>query len=419
MLVFADPKEWSIELPDAVAASLDGQWRSLPYSQAGRQWDAYLSQLCLDHLLPWLQSTYEDVRPWLSAKDWPGIWEIVAGCALYLGDRKLILIPSHTIDDDELVVPQEWVDLPDWSGDYYLALRVQIDSEGVALRVGRYASHQTLKQQGQYDPLTRTYQLNVDDLSDDMATLTTIAQFCPDVQTRTELAPIATLPEAQARNLLDRLASPNQMFPRLAVPFATWGALIQTPSGRQAFYQQRQGDQQGQAEADGPIVRLSQWLDGVVEAGWQSIEELLGGTPVIPQIRRMEAIAIGETPLFRRAKLLQIGSEDQAISLALTVTVNPLPADLSSSRSGPSTVQIQVQLHPLTANTLPPNLIIELCEPDQGNCLQTVTSQDSDTYIQLRRFRADPGESFQVRIRTKYTPGSDGIGKNIHISFSV
>lgn len=418
MLVFADPKEWSIELPIGTAAQLDDQWRSLPYSHPGRQWDACLSQLCLDYLLPWLQSTYGNVRPWLGAKDWPGIWEVVAGCALYLGDRRLILIPSDGIDDDELVVPQEWVDLPDWIGDYYLAVRVSLDSEGAALRVGGYASHQTLKHQGQYDSITRSYHLNANALVHDMSILTVMAQFCPNVQTRAELAPIATLPEVQASNLLDRLANSTQPFPRLAVPFATWGALIQNPSWRQSFYQQRQG--QSEPIADGPIVRLSQWLDGVVETSWQSIEELLGGTPFIPQLRRVNSNPVGEGPVIRRAKVVKIRHQDAVIALALSISVNPLPSDESSlAQSGASTLQIQVQLHPLDCNTLPPNLVIELHEPGRNDCLQQVRSQDNDTYIQLSRFRADPGESFQVRIRTQYIPGNDGIGKRIHLSFSV
>jgi hypothetical protein len=417
MLVFADPKEWSIELPAGAAAQLDDHWRSLPYSHPGRQWDACLSQLCLDYLLPWLQSTYGNVRPWLTAQDWPGIWEVVAGCALYLGDRKLILLPSDGIGNDELVVPQEWVDLPDWSGDYYLAVRVHLDPEGLALRVWGYASHQTLKQQGQYDPLTRTYHLTANALVDDMTTLAVVEHFCPEVQTRAELAPIAALPDVQARNLLDRLASPNQPFPRLAVPFASWGALIQTPSWRQTFYQQRQDQSETVA---GPIVRLGQWLDGLVETGWQSIEDLLGGSQFIPQFRRMTSTTIGEPPVLRRAKIIKIRHQNEEIALALTISVNPLPADdLTSQYSSNSTLQIQVQLHPLDRNTLPPHVILELHVPEQEDCLQSVRSQDSDTYIQLSRFRADPGESFEVRIRTKYIPGNDGIGKNIHIAFSV
>jgi hypothetical protein len=38
------------------------------------------------------------------------------------------------------------------------------------------------------------------------------------------------LPElatAQADNLIERLGNPSQLLPRLAVPFTTWGALLQ------------------------------------------------------------------------------------------------------------------------------------------------------------------------------------------------
>ena len=35
-----------------------------------------------------------------------------------------MLIPSEAIDDSELEVPQEWVDIPSWAADYYLAVQI-------------------------------------------------------------------------------------------------------------------------------------------------------------------------------------------------------------------------------------------------------------------------------------------------------
>ncbi len=420
MLVFADPKEWWITLPSLPGggpgeSGRSSPWQSLPQSQPGRQWEAYLSELCLQHLVPWLQETYDEVRPWLAAADWPAIWGSIAGCAVQIGAQRLILIPSDAIEGDCLTVTQEWVDLLDWAGDYYLAVQfcTEVQSQALssqvlpsqalpsqalpsqaltsqALRVWGYASHHTLKTEGDYDAVTRTYSLDARHLDQDMSTFGVIQQCCPDLQTRAPLEPLPTVAPVQSTNLLDRLSNPDLIFPRLSVPFVTWGALIQDANWRQRFYQQRQGQLQAQPEA--PIVRLSQWLNGVVEAGWQSLEDLVGGS-LTPQLRLVEPSPTEDRARLQRAKVVTLVDQNQQeISLAIVIAVNALASEPSP------TLQLQVQLHPLQCSTLPPHLSLALYDPQSQACLQTVYSQSGSNYIQLGRFRASAGESFQIQI---------------------
>ncbi|PSO81051.1 MAG: hypothetical protein BRC41_15925 [Cyanobacteria bacterium QH_9_48_43] len=49
----------------------------------------------------------------------PSFWEVVNGTAIALSGVRLVLIPSEAADLSELRVPQEWVDIPSWGGDYY------------------------------------------------------------------------------------------------------------------------------------------------------------------------------------------------------------------------------------------------------------------------------------------------------------
>jgi hypothetical protein len=405
MLVFADPKEWWIELPSPPASNptesdRSTPWRSLAQSHPGRQWDAYLSKLCLQYLVPWLQDTYGGVQPWLAASDWPAIWEVVGGCAVRVGDRRLILIPSDGLEGDGLVVAQEWVDLPDWAGDYYMAVQFCSDAEAQGLRVWGYASHQILKAVGDYDDVARTYALDAIDLEQDMSTFEVIQQCCPDVQTRSEIAPLTTLttlttlPAVQADHLIDRLGNPDLLFPRLAIPFATWGTLIQNPTWRQQLYRQRQGQQQNLVEAS--IVQLSQWLNGVLDSGWQSLESLVGAS-LTPQLRRLEPNAWDDRSLVKRAKVISVSQNQTVNSVAIVLLVNPLPSETVP------TVQVQVQLHPLQTNVLPAHISLELHDPQSQTCLQTVQSQTDNNYIQLGRFRATVGESFQIQIKTTDT----------------
>ncbi len=396
MLVFADPKEWWITLPSSRGGDLgesgrSAPWQSLPQGLPGRQWEAYLSELCLQHLVPWLQLTYDEVHPWLAASDWPAIWESVAGCAVQIGAKRLILIPSDAIATDCLTVTQEWVDLPDWAGDYYLAVQFCEEGRSPALRVWGYASHQTLKTEGNYDAVTRTYHLDARYLDQDMSTFGVIQHYCPDQQTRAALESLPTVAAVQSVHLLDRLSNPTLVFPRLSVPFATWGALIQDANWRQQFYQKRQGQSQGQQQA--PIVRLSQWFNGVIESGWQSLDDWVGGG-FTPQLRRSEPSPVDNPSLIQRAKVVTLLDQNQReISLAIVLLVNALAHETSP------TLQIQVQLHPLQGNTLPSHLSLALYEPQSQDCLQTVYSQAGSNYIQLGRFRASAGESFQVQIQ--------------------
>ncbi|MBD2352962.1 DUF1822 family protein [Anabaena variabilis FACHB-171] len=55
------------------------------------------------------------------------------------------------------------------------------------------------------------------------------------------VAPLPTLPLAQAENLLERLGNSEVVFPRLAIPFELWGALLTHGGWRQGLYERRQG----------------------------------------------------------------------------------------------------------------------------------------------------------------------------------
>ena len=59
-------------------------------------------------------------------------------------------------------------------------------------------------------------------------------------------------------------------------------------------------------------------------------------------------------------------------------------------------VTILVQLHPTNADYLPPD--IKLILLSNGSTLQSVQSRSQDHYIQLKRFRVNPGECFNIQV---------------------
>lgn len=76
-----------------------------------------------------------------SRDDLSSIWEVVNGTAIGIGETRIVLIPE-AMDTDEYEVQAEWVDIPSWAADYYLA--VQVNSEDCWLRIWGYTTHKKL-----------------------------------------------------------------------------------------------------------------------------------------------------------------------------------------------------------------------------------------------------------------------------------
>jgi hypothetical protein len=368
MFAFADPTELWLELSPAPDA-----WQPSAYSSAASRWNGYLNRVCLTTILDWVRAEYApDAVSW-QENQLPTIWEFVNGSVITIDTLRLALIPTEVIDDGELAVSQEWVDLPDWIADYYLAVQMQVEPNGEEpwLRVWGYATHQELKTIGVYDPDDRTYCLEAAQLTQDWSALWVTIQVCPTAQLRTAVSPLPELPPAQAENLIQRLAP--QPFPRLAIPFSLWGALIQHPNWRQRLYQQRTQTER---------VNLSQWLQQQVTSGWQMLENLLATDRQLALNFRSGTEPNADA---KQAKLISLGTA----TMALVVQLN---------RTEDERIAVLVQLHPAGDRpTVPANLELKLMA-ETGETLQTVQAGSEDSYIQLRRFRCPVGTQFQVKI---------------------
>lgn len=266
-LTFADPSQIWLEIP---AASQTEAWqRSQSLSTPGARWTAYLNQLCLATVLPWLQAEYDPkAAPWPRLAALTSYWDVVDGTAVSLGATRLVLLPSEAIDASELRVPQEWVDIPSWAGDYYLGVQVNPDQQW--LRIWGYTSHRDLKQAQNYDGRDRTYSLAAEQLLLDLTVLPVAQQLCPQEPQRAAVADLPVLSPAQAYHLLQRLGHPSLTWPRLAVPFGQWAALLEHGGWRQQLYARRQGLPEQWS--------VLQWLHNRVsdlaqQAGWQQVSQ--------------------------------------------------------------------------------------------------------------------------------------------------
>jgi len=248
---------------------------------------AYLNSLCLNAFLKWMPEdlgleTSLSVFP--DEKVLPKIWEFVNGCRVNFGSKRLVLIPSDVIDIADFAVPKEWVDIPNWSADYYLPIRVDLEKK--YLHFWGLISRRSLRDKADYEPVYRLYYVERDWVIPNLEILPIASNLCPDE--KGEVAALPKLSETEAEDLIEELSKPSPYSPRLKVTFEKWGALLNESYWLEKLYERRV-----QSVPFSPKLSiLNRWLDGVVEAGWQTFEELFNTKTLAPAFRAKQVRGI-------------------------------------------------------------------------------------------------------------------------------
>jgi hypothetical protein len=369
-LLFAPPTELFIELPPD--RRQPAQYSGYPNRD---RWQANLNQRCLDAVLAWMQ---EEEAPEAQADPhWPDrerLHAAIAGSAIAIAGARVILIPSEALDDEELRVAQEWVDIPTWRGDYYLAVQINLDEQWA--RLWGWTTHYQLKTAGHYDYRDRTYSLASEALYLDLSTLW-VARELSCSPTQAPVAELPTLDPVQAENAIARLSNPQLVWPRLEVPFPLWGALLADRDWRDRLLRQRLG------ETATASVQLRRWLDERAAAGWQSLETAFVPTAWALRDRHSPEITI------RRVKAIVLDTEPPTEVMLL----------LSVSESDDDRFSVSIRLHPHRDCTLlPEGIALDLLSP-AGESFRSVVARDRDNYIQIPRFKCPPGFNFAICVR--------------------
>lgn len=352
-----------------------GQYSGLSESH---RWRSRLNRSCLEAVLDWLHGEgMSQAQAVFSEKERLALWELFDGSAIAIANTRIIIIPSEAIDNEELRVPQEWLDLADWTGDYYLAAQVNPDEQWV--RLWAWTTHNQLKTQGNYDPRDRTHSLGLEALYSDLSGLW-VAQELGCTATQAQVAALPDLEAIHAENLIERLGKPEVVFPRREVPFSLWGALLQNEQWRDRLLRKRLG----QPQPSQPIISLRDWWENSAIAGWQRLENSAFATPAMA--RRDRAVS---GTMIRRLKVMTIATTPpQAVALLMSVGAT------EDERLG-----VSIRLHPQPGRDLiPPGITLELLSLS-GEPFKTVTARDRDNAIQIPRFKCPPGFNFAVRVK--------------------
>ncbi|MCW6051336.1 DUF1822 family protein [Lyngbya sp. CCAP 1446/10] len=255
---------------------LETTWQqSQHHSHPIARYNGYLNGACLNALFNWLSDWLEPENPqplvW-HGQDLASIWEVVNGTAIQIGDSRLVFIPNDESDLEEICVPQEWVDIPSWAGDYYVAVQVNLDGDDddrCWLEVCGFATHQQLKHQGRYNAGDRTYSLAIDELTASL----TVMQITLGLNLQAEVAPVLNLSEMDAAKLLQILGDSSLYSPRLKVSFEQWAAFLANDKYRQQLYHNRVANFVP-VVATPTLATLLQRMNNYSQAGWKMLEQM-------------------------------------------------------------------------------------------------------------------------------------------------
>lgn len=361
---FENPVQPVLEMPVDPA-----QWqRSASISDTAVRWRIYLHQVGLTALMLWFQEEFDShVLPFPHAAPFD-IWHVVDGLALQLGENRIVIMLSEAIDAAELEVPQEWIDLPGWQADYYIAAYVDVDEQRLAL--WGYATHAQLKDQGTYSFTKRTYRLRDIDLVQDFSAFW-VAQRLehpPSVPT----ASLPQLPADHVESLMQQLIDAPD--PRLALPFVHWGTVISNAHWRQRLYQQRQNPK---------LVSIEDWLEQIFEQGWQSWDTLIS-QEAMAKFRSM----VGGAAVLTCGKKIFLNTAPDDLLLMFSVDI-----ETDKRRN------IRIQLYPSGESLLPSDVVLALELSETGELLKRVQAGTHDNYIQIPPFRCSAGQRLRVHIQ--------------------
>lgn len=283
---------------------------SQDYSNGTGRNYAYYNCLCLNVFLKWAQENSGlEISPSVfpNEKIMPHVWEFVNGCGVNFGNKRIVLIPSDAIDIADFTVPQEWVDIPNWAADYYLPVRVNLEEK--YLHFWGFISRHSLKAKAEYDPVFRLYYIDRDWVIPNLEILKLALNLCPDE--KGEVAALPKLSETEAENLIKELSQPSPYSPRLKVKFEKWAALLNENHWLQKLYEKRV------QTVPSSSIRwvLTRWLDDVVEAGWQTFEELFNTKTLAPAFRAKQVRGIElETPEKVRRAVRQLYNSQSEVA---------------------------------------------------------------------------------------------------------
>ncbi|MCM1981545.1 DUF1822 family protein [Lyngbya confervoides] len=333
---------------------------------------AYLNRLVQRVVLPYLQESVPTAQLEEALRDLPGLG--INGTAIALESHRLVVIPSDQLDYDEWEVPQEWIE-SELRAD--IVLVVQVDLDRRQMRLWGYSPQATILEKGEKRTFTRSYAIAAADLTEHISALWLQLRFFPESMRCISQAviPTPTLSLDRLMDLMDQLAQAS--FPRTAIAFADWCAVIHNPTWRHTWVERMTALGETESEGVPPLTRLSQWFDHPLQTSWQPIQHII----------QPKLISSFMDNQIKQAKLIDLGVAFSGEKFALMLTLDRQE----------ETYSIQASLYPTGEQaTLPPELKLRVLT-EAGELFKEVTARVDDEFIRYK-FEAQLGDRFLIQV---------------------
>lgn len=139
-------------------------------------------------------------------------------------------------------------------------------------------------------------------------------------------------------------------------------------------------------------TKLSQWLQGVVDEGWQTLDSMSK-----PEL----SLALGTKNIYKdtkKAKIIDLGINIANCHVALLINIIPEKLDNSKDNEERDKISILAQLYPMNGNKFLPHNIKLVLISKAGKVLQEITSRIQDNCIQLNAFKGEQGKKFSIQV---------------------
>jgi hypothetical protein len=286
------------------------------------KWQSYLNALALIAFEEWLSTriTQQPIKRDSNIS------------YLKVGEFKVCLIATENILDEEINLAVDFIEKPELAAHFYVLLEVLEEQEEVIIR-GFFRYDELVNYTIKLQPRDGFYRLPLAEFDPEPNHLLFYSRF---------LEPTAIpLPVATKTKAEDNLVV----------------SLLET------------------------TTKLSQWLQGVIDESWQTIDTLFSPEVNLAFSTRSVEVAI------KRGKLIDLGIQLNHQTVALLVNI---------TEEAEEKISISIQLHPTGKEKyLPRNIKVSLLSKT-GNILQKVEARGQDNYIQLKPFKGERGKRFSI-----------------------
>ena len=139
-------------------------------------------------------------------------------------------------------------------------------------------------------------------------------------------------------------------------------------------------------------TKLSQWLQGVIDEAWQTIDSISN-----PELN-LAFSTRNVDKATKKAKIIDLGIDLGNRKVALLVNISPDKSANNKNEISEEKINVLAQLYPMSGEKYLPQNIKFMLISKAGKTLQEVTSRIQDNYIQLKPFKGKTGKKFSIQI---------------------